>query len=195
MKNYTSGFYFLLILLLAPVGSSAQDPSLVLDLKFDETTGTTVTDSSIYNNDGTILERDDSGNPTTANDHSWVTGLFGGAMELDGLEHNSNSIVDVPYSASLATIEDQFTIMVWVWRDAGSVIPQNGKVANVAIFGHDYPTLFFGFHNTLYKVSFGTQFGFVDCYGGYAPLDGWVHIAATYDGQAARLYANGGRDL
>ncbi|MEL6483373.1 MAG: hypothetical protein AAFP96_00840, partial [Bacteroidota bacterium] len=72
----------------------------------------------------------------------------------------------------------------WVWRDPESVIPQNGnKVGNVSIFSHDYPAIFFGFHNSLYKWSFVTDQGPVDCYAGYAPLGGWNHIAATYDGQ------------
>ncbi|HAI44204.1 MAG TPA: hypothetical protein DCM40_41925, partial [Maribacter sp.] len=83
--------------------------------------------------------------------------------------------------------------MTWAYRNsAGSTIPETGKVANVGLFSHDYvSTLFFGFHNTLYKWAFVTDNGPVDLYAGWAPMDTWVHIAATYDGKTAKLYANG----
>ena len=173
------------------------DPTLVLDLGFDEASGIAVSDASIYSNDGTILERDDAGNPVTANDHSWSSGLFDGALELDGLEFNSNSIIDIPFSSNLGSIRDQITVMAWVWRDAGSVLP-SGRVANTSILSHDYNEgtgIFFGFHNTLFKWSFATPFGYSDSYAGYAPLEGWVHMAATYDGQTARILCQWGRDF
>ena len=62
---------------------------------------------------------------------------------------------------------------------------------NVGILTHDYPAMFFGFHNSLYKWEFGTSSGGGDCYSGYSPAGQWVHIAATYDGTTARLFANG----
>ncbi|MEL7271435.1 MAG: PKD domain-containing protein [Bacteroidota bacterium] len=168
------------------------NPNLVLDFKFDETSGTSIADSSGNNNNGTVVERQDDGTLRVADDHQFVTGLFGNAIEFDGLEFNSNSIIDVEYDESFESIQEQVTMSAWVWRDPESVIPQNGnKVGNVGIFSHDYPAIFFGFHNSLYKWSFVTDQGPVDCYAGYAPLGGWNHIAATYDGQFATLYANG----
>ncbi len=168
----------------------AQNPNLVLDLDFEEGAGTLAADTSGNNNDATILERDNTGAAVPAQEY-WGTGLFGsGALEMDGLEHNSNAIVEVANSTSMETIADQVTVMAWVYRNAGSVIPQTGKVANVGVMSHDYPAMFVGFHNTLYKWSFGAD-SFIDCYAGYAPVDTWVHITATYDGQTAKLYANG----
>ncbi|WP_298481059.1 galactose oxidase-like domain-containing protein, partial [uncultured Maribacter sp.] len=169
------------------------DSNLVLDLNFDETSGTTISDASIYGNNAVILEKDDNGNLVTPVGYSWDSGLFNGAVSFNGLEFNSNSLIDIPNSESLNTIEEKITVMAWVYRNSsGSIIPQTGKVANAGIFSHDYiSTLFFGFHNTLYKWAFITENGAVDLYAGYSPMDKWVHIAATYDGEVAILYANG----
>uniref|UniRef100_UPI00261650A1 galactose oxidase-like domain-containing protein n=1 Tax=uncultured Maribacter sp. TaxID=431308 RepID=UPI00261650A1 len=170
-----------------------QDPNLIVDLKFDDGSSTTATDSSSYGNDAFIEERDNNGNTIPPVNYSWETGLFGGAIEFDGLEHNSNSLLFMPYSSSLATLNNNITVMAWVYRNsAGSTIPQTGKVANVGLLSHDYTsTLFFGFHNTMYKWAFETDNGPVDLYAGNTPMDTWVHIAATYDGKIAKLYANG----
>ncbi len=168
-----------------------QDPNLVLDLSFDQNSGILVNDNSIYDNNGTVLEFDNAGNAVSSS-VNWQTGLNNNAIAFDGLEFDSNSIIDVPFEeASLGTIRQSVTMSAWVYRDAESVISQTGKVSNVAIVAHEYPSLFFGYHNTLYKWAFLTSDGFVECYAGYDALDGWVHLAATYDGQTAKLYANG----
>ncbi|WP_299435816.1 galactose oxidase-like domain-containing protein, partial [uncultured Maribacter sp.] len=167
--------------------------NLVLDLNFDETSGTVVSDASIYGNHASIVEKDNNGNFVTPGQYSWDSGLINGALSFNGLEFNSNSLIDIPNTASLNTIEEEITVMAWVYRNSsGSIIPQTGKVANAGIFSHDYTnTLFFGFHNTLYKWAFITENGAVDLYAGYSPLNSWVHIAATYNGETAVLYANG----
>ena len=172
--------------------TQSYNPNLVLDLNFDEGAGTNVADNSQYNNNGVIMERDDNGNAVTPNSNYWNTnGVFGGALEMDGLEFQSNTIVEIPRSPSLTSIVDNVTVMAWVNRDSGSIIPQTGVVSNVNIFGHDYPSIFFGYHNSLYKWSFRTENGLLECYAGYDPMDTWNHIAATYDGEVARLYVNG----
>ena len=103
---------------------------------------------------------------------------------MDGGEFNSNIIIDVPYDASFAPISNSVTVMAWVKR--------SDVQYNVGILSHDYPAMFFGFHNSLYKWEFPTDTGeSANCYAGYTPQDKWVHIAATYDGTTARLFANG----
>jgi len=171
----------------------ASNPNKIIEFNFEETgSGTTVTDSSGNGNNGTVVEREDDGTPRTADDHQFVTGLFGNSIEMDGEEFNSNSIIDIPLSSSIRGIEDKMTISAWVWRDPESIVEEDGnKIANVAVFAYNYDDNFFGFHNSLYKWSFRTDNGFVDVYSGYAPLAGWNHIAATYDGATVRLYANG----
>ncbi len=168
--------------------------NLVVDMKFDENGGSTATDASSYNNNANIVEHDDNGNIiTNGGNYNWTTGIIDGAIEFNGLEHSSNALIDIPSSPSLQTLDDQITVMAWAYRNsAGSTIPDTGKVANVGLFSHDYvSTLFFGFHNTMYKWAFITNNGPVDLYAGRAPMDTWVHMAATYDGRTAKLYANG----
>lgn len=168
--------------------------NLVVDMKFDETSGANAADASFYNNNATIVEVDDNGNEDpTGDNYDWTSGIIGGAIEFNGLEHHSNALIDIPSSPSLQTLDDQITVMAWAYRNsAGSTIPDTGKVANVGLFSHDYvSTLFFGFHNTMYKWAFITDNGPVDLYAGRAPMDTWVHMAATYDGNTAKLYANG----
>ncbi|MFK7808423.1 MAG: galactose oxidase-like domain-containing protein, partial [Saprospiraceae bacterium] len=169
--------------------------NLIVDLEFEETTGTLANDSSSYNNDATIVERDNNGNViTTASNFTWTPdGIFGRAIEFDGLEHQSNALMEMSHSPSMASLDEEITVMAWAYRNSsGSTIPDTGRVANVGLFSHDYvSTLFFGFHNTMYKWAFVTDNGPVDLYGGYAPMDTWVHLAATYDGENAKLYANG----
>ncbi len=160
------------------------NPNLVLNLEFDEGSGSLVSDSSGNGNHATIVERDDSGNPIPLTQNFLTTdGLFGGAMEMDGLEFDSNSIVEIPYSPSLASIQDEITVMAWVYRDENAM--------NAGVYSHDYPAIFFGFHNSLYKWEFPTTEGSINCYAGYVPTNQWVHMAATFDGQIARLFANG----
>ncbi|WP_273566588.1 galactose oxidase-like domain-containing protein [Maribacter halichondriae] len=159
------------------------DPNLVMHLKFDETSGSVAADASGNNNDGTIFDVTDNGATKAPSTDNWSTGLFGGAAQMDGETFQSNTIVDVPYSASLAATAQSITVMAWVDRD--------DIANNVGILTHDYPAMFFGFHNNLYKWEFATTAGGGDCYSGYSPAGQWVHIAATYDGTTARLFANG----
>ena len=159
------------------------DPSLVLDLKFDDAAGSILNDDSQYGNDATIYDVDGNRAVKVSNTTSLGTGLFDGALVTDGFKFQSNTIAEIPYSESIASINRFITVMAWVKRD---------EVANNAsIFTHDYPNMFFGFHNSLYKWEFDTDEGRASCYAGYTPPGMWVHMAATYDGETARLYANG----
>lgn len=169
------------------------NPNLVLDMRFDESSGLTAFDSSQYGHNGTVIQRDDDGDVEAADQFNWdpTGGLFGGAIEFDGLEFNSNSLLEIDYTPALATTARNITVSAWAYRNSNSGITQlEGKISNVGLLSHDYPGLFFGFHNTLYKWAFLAD-GALDCYAGYAPLDTWVHLAATYDGNVAKLYANG----
>ncbi|VAW10200.1 hypothetical protein MNBD_BACTEROID03-1097, partial [hydrothermal vent metagenome] len=161
------------------------NPNLVLDLKFDEGSGINVADDSQYGNDAVIIERDNNKNPIPVTQEYWTNeGLFGNALEMDGLEFQSNSIVEVQYSESMGSIKQNMTVMAWVYRDELD--------NNIAVLAHDYPRIFFGFHNSLYKWQVPTSIGGdVECYVGRVPLNKWVHLAATFDGAIGRLYVNG----
>ncbi|SDL39440.1 galactose oxidase-like domain-containing protein [Kriegella aquimaris] len=162
----------------------AVNPNLVAHYEFNEASGAALTDISGNNNDATIIEHNNSGTaiPLTQN-YLGAPGIFGNAIELDGSEFDSNTILDIPYSASLEDTLDEITVMGWVYRN------ENGF--NTGILSHDYPAMFFGFHNALYKWEFVTDNGQLSCYAGYVPPNTWVHIAATFNGTVAKLYANG----
>lgn len=163
----------------------ATNPSLILDLKFDDAPGANAADDSQYNNDAIVYDVDNAGAQKVENTTSIVPaeGLFGGALRTDGAKFQSNTIAEIPYSESLGSITRFVTVMAWVNRDE--------IVNNASIYSNDYPNTFFGFHNSLYKWEFFTEDGQASCYAGYTPSSQWVHMAATYDGNMARLYANG----
>jgi len=161
-----------------------QDQSLILDIGFDEGQGTMSFDRSSFGNDLSFFDTDNNLGIKNPSSDNWGQGLFGGAMETDGYEFQSNTIGEVSHSQSMGALTNKITLMAWVNRDEVQ--------HNVGIFSHDYPSIFFGFHNSLYKWEFPTDTGGeASCYAGYSPPGQWVHVAATYDGNNAILYANG----
>ena len=86
------------LVLLAGLASNASG-GLLAHWEFDESSGTTVRDSSGNGRDGTLL-----------GDPKWVAGIIGsGALSLDGTE----GMVEVPHHASL-NLTDALTITAWV---------------------------------------------------------------------------------
>lgn len=76
------------------------DDSLVASWMFDEGAGTMATDSSGYGNTGTL------------NGPTWTgSGKVNGALVFDGV----NDRVQIPNSASLATVSSQITAAAWVY--------------------------------------------------------------------------------
>jgi len=71
--------------------------------KLDEVTGSSASDSSGYNNDGTLY-----------NGPTWVDGKFGKALSFDGVD----DYVNVPHSTSLDV--DVITVAAWVKGTFGS---------------------------------------------------------------------------
>ncbi len=149
-----------------PNGPNAS--SLVGHWTFDETSGTTANDSSSYNNTATV------------ENGGWAAGKVANALSMNG---GDDSIVRIPLSDSLRSTSSNITVMAWGYRTANH---------NVALISHGYPDLFFGYHGPQYKWQFRNQDGtFAACYAGNAPLNEWQHLAATFDGSTAVLYANG----
>lgn len=178
------------------VGSSdsiIQEDNLIVEFDFFEGSGSYVTDTSGKNNNGEIKEHDNAGNVIPLSTDYWnAEGFSGSALQMDGMEFNSNSILEIPTSPTLAALTNQITVMAWVNRNTGSIIPQNGAIPNVAIFAHDYGSFFFGYHNSLYKLEFFTDNGGqASCYTGEYNPGEWEHLVGTYDGTIAKLYVNG----
>ncbi|GGW73958.1 putative secreted protein (Por secretion system target) [Winogradskyella epiphytica] len=179
--------------LVGPPEARVQGDNLIVEFEFFEGSNAFITDTSGRGNNGEIKERDDNGNPIPLSTEYWTQdGFSGNALEMDGMEFTSNTIVEIPTSPSLAALTDQITVMAWVNRNTGSVIPENGEIPNVAIFAHDYASFFFGYHNSLYKLEFFTDNGgAASCYTGEYNPGEWEHLVGTYDGEVARLYVNG----
>ena len=165
--------------------------------KFDEGTGTFTEDSSIYDNDGNIIQA------------SWTTGYpgdpFDSALAFDGdgvvtLDHviiaeregNTPGI----YPAELMP-SNAFTIVCWTKLDSFDYF--EGMVSNVQDTGAD--ECGFALYNGGWMGETGNDFGFMlrTQAGGmnYIESDGfydtgvWYHVAGTYDGTEARLYVDG----
>jgi hypothetical protein len=86
--------------LVWPVASAnaKTDPTLVGWWWFNEGSGTTAHDSSMYGNDGTLM-----------NGPQWVAGYFGNALKFDG----TDDYVTVPHNESLC-VSTGVSVMAWV---------------------------------------------------------------------------------
>ena len=86
--------FALALMLLTSIGVADK----ILELKFDEGEGDTVSDTSGAGNDGTIVGA------------QWTEGKFGSALEFDG----AGTHVTIPDSQSLQ-ITDEMTVAAWVY--------------------------------------------------------------------------------
>ncbi len=131
----------------------------------DEGTGTIASDSSGRGNDGTL-----GGNP------QWVTGIFGGALELDG----DDDYVAIDSIADDLTDND-FTVCAWIKTTQtgdGNVIGSNSGG------GHDF----------VFGVDGGNLLVEADNLNTYPPAindNQWHFIAYVRDGTTAYAYTDG----
>ena len=134
--------------------------------------GNTVTDWA-NENDGQI-----SGTP------QWVDGQYGGALRLNG----TNNRVTVPSADPLPQLSHPMTVMAWVNPEALSgfrniVEMDGGNAADGWKLGFNGNKVLW----THYRVQDFTGQTVVN-------TGGWTHIAATWDGTAAKIYVNGNLD-
>jgi|GEM_PF-656665 len=145
---------------------------------FNESTGTTASDGSGNNNNGTLVNM---------NNADWVTGRSGNAIDFDGVD----DYITVPHSSSLVQ-PSSFSIASWV-RPA--TLP--GAMAYLTMLVKNTPTN----PNYWFEVR-GDEFlggfmnaGFREHFSGAATatINTWYHVAVVFDDAANRfkIYING----
>jgi len=160
-----------------PTTVPKQDP--VVWYKFDQTSGTTVTDSMGYRN------------ATLTSGPTWVTGHDGNAVNLDG----TNDYVNIPNptgGSGLFRWLSEFTVAGWVQLDAAKTRASLWNFGTGTwIYMYLEPnsstnTVRFGM--TLWRDTYYTQH--VDS-ASALPAGGWHHVAVTKAGKTAILYVDG----
>jgi hypothetical protein len=171
------------VLLAFASRARAADPDLILQLKMNETGGTTATDASGQDNNGTVV--------TGGSAAQWVTGHHGGVLACEGLTAARARYVRITWSSSLA-VTTALTAMAWVRidgsdNDANIILGRGSLAADWHLYTDKKAK------NLILKVDTGssTKTLSVASPGGALSHGVWYHLAATYDGNHMRLYLNG----
>jgi large repetitive protein len=142
----------------------------------NEGSGSTLVDSSDAKNNGTL-----HGSPT------WVTGVNGLALRLNG----TTGYARVPHHSTL-DVSQQMTVAGWVRPEARATQYLVRKGTQNTVDGYELSlanggTAFVRFN----QATSGNTYR-IDSTSAY-PTNGstWMHLAATYDGTTMRLYVNG----
>lgn len=162
--------------------------------RFNEGSGTNVTDSSGFNNNGTLTGEN-------GNVPGWVTGQsgFGGALRFtnDGLNH---AYVNIHGSASLKvglTATNPWSLTAWAYEDSngtatfvdtyGRILVQDGGDAFQFESGASGDDQMY----TWSRATPAWQLGWGTFPSVLPLLDQWLHWAVVYDGTNLVLYRNG----
>ncbi|MDO8715791.1 MAG: LamG-like jellyroll fold domain-containing protein, partial [Dehalococcoidales bacterium] len=169
---------------------STAPSNLVGYWKFNEGSGSFASDSSTYNNNGSLI-----------NTPVWVPGISGTALNFNG----STQYVNITHSSSL-DITSALTVAAWVKFDpfTGTLEGIAGKGSPDTAAGISNSGWWLSYDNRISQADFGytafgnssggwagggNNFGTV---GDYAFASGtWYHLAFTITGTEAKLYING----
>ncbi|MHC4431745.1 MAG: LamG domain-containing protein [Planctomycetota bacterium] len=155
----------LFFLTLSVVGSTSAE--LVAHWRLDEGSGTVANDSSGYGNDGTL-----NGDP------QWATGMFGGALEFDGID----DYIEVPDNESLQLWE-RFTLAAWIYQVESRSSRVIDKIGAGTANGPHLDT----HPGTSLRSCSGTCISTATDH----TLEQWHHVAVTFDEGVVRLYVDG----
>ncbi|MFK7810190.1 MAG: LamG domain-containing protein [Saprospiraceae bacterium] len=142
------------------------DNSKVLFYKFNETSGTTATDSSGNSNDGTVV-----------NALINQTGLIDKAYRFNN--GATNQYVDIPASDSLSFGSDAFSIEVWIFPEAnfGRILNKYNETLGLREYRLVYQS---GFLTFIIYTDENNRIQIND--NGSVNLSSWNQIIVTYDG-------------
>jgi hypothetical protein len=166
-------FTIALIFLYSAAVYGAADSSMVLCLGFDDGSGNTAKDSSMYGNDGKVQGA------------KWVAGKYGKALEFDGA---TNQVI-VADSKSLLAM-DGGTLMAWanIYIESGHASWPRVMIKSTINGGTE------GFDFLFDRaLSYSIRF----CVGGecnsYVPVEtkAWHHVAVTYNNKMIYAYLDG----
>ena len=147
----------------------------ILHLKFDETSGTTASDSSGNGNTGTLV-----------NGSTWSPGITGGAVSLDGANDYVNLNQD-----NFFDLTGDMTMTAWINKRSNSgadgifgkggcynaACPFNFRTTGAGTFGFDQNNGTSG-QDTLFTTV-------------ATPLNTWAHVAFVRSGNTRSIYVNG----
>ncbi len=135
---------------------------------FDEMSGNTLIDKSIYNNHGTIVNA------------QWVNGHAGGALQFQ-----DDCYVNIPFSSSLqplATITLEAIVKFTTFNQNQGIFSTN-EFGGYGLWVYDTRPNIFIVINSLYLTARVSP--------GELNLNQWYHIAGVYNGSALKFYVNG----
>jgi hypothetical protein len=169
---------------------------LVGHWRLDEGSGTTVSDSSGYGNDGTVT------NNPNLDDLTWITGISGSALEFHGdtSAYGTADYVDCGNDASL-NITGPISIALWIRPDAddpegkgspgGETAPMAKAMSGMSPdwswqvrygWGGPEPYMSFTFNTSPRAWAF---------VGRNLERYEWAHISCSYDGTTLKCFLNG----
>ncbi len=164
---------FLGIFCFAKISQADIATGLVGYWKFDEGSGTTASDSSSYDNNGTLV-----------NSPNWTTGKIGGALDFNGSNNyvSMGAVLDMPERTGI-------TLAAWVridtFRNFATIIEKLVDNGNYRFQVNGDGTISFGLRNTAntYQEVVTTA---------TLTTGQWYHIIATFDDNTTgKIYING----
>ncbi len=135
-----------------------------------------------------VADRSGNGNDGTVQGAAWAEGQYGSALEFNG----ADSYVEIPTSDSLE-IDEHVTVAAWInWTDDGDgwlCVMANGQQGgpweNYGLFVNR------GSRFVYFTLSLDGGHVTQSSPGNVIDPDEWRHVAASWDGAAARIYVDG----
>ncbi len=161
-------------------------PSEVGNWSFNEGSGTDAEDSSVNDNDGSLINVDEG--------TVWTGGAFGSAIHLDG----NNDRVDLEPGVS-TEYEDVLTIAGWVkldqsfWGDGNMIMEQTNTVDGPIIWSLCAKRSIHGVDRATYVLKVNTRAGMekvqIHKFGWEMDIYGWNFVVGSYDGNYSETHA------